>query len=215
MPQITLYYAPVACSLVPYVTLTETGAPFEVKPINLRSQQQMAPEYLKLNPKHKVPVLVVDGKTLTENVAIQQFVARSFPAAKLLPADPWLELQAVSLMSWCAAGIHPFLTRINSPPKVCDVPGTEDSVKRLALEALDENLKILDGKLAGHEFFFDHFTAVDAYFFWCFKRGGELGVNQKAYPNCNAHFTRLHGRPSVAKALAFEKETLAGFAKAA
>src|SRR4051812_14418041 len=68
---IILYYAPIACSLVPYVTLTEANAKFEVRPVNLRKGQQNAPEYLRLNPKHKVPVLVVDGRTLTENVAIQ------------------------------------------------------------------------------------------------------------------------------------------------
>ena len=68
--KIELYYAPIACSLVPYVTLTEAGAEFEVRPVNLGKGQQMSPEYLKINPKHKVPVLVVDGKILTENVAI-------------------------------------------------------------------------------------------------------------------------------------------------
>lgn len=211
--QLTLYYAPIACSLVPYVTLTEAGPPFEVKTVNLRDQQQMSAEYLKLNPKHKVPVLVVDGKTLTENVAIQQFIARSFPKAKLLPADPWSELQAISLMSWCAAGIHPFLSRINSPLKVCDVAGTENAVKAAALEALDESFKILDGKLARREFFFDHFTAVDAYFYWCFRRGGQLGVNHTRYPNCAAHFARMETRASVKKLLAFEAETAASFSK--
>ena len=48
---ITLYYAPIACSLVPYVNLTEAGAEFEVRTINLRGGQQMSPEYMKLNPK--------------------------------------------------------------------------------------------------------------------------------------------------------------------
>lgn len=212
---ITLFYAPTACSLVPYVTLTEAGAPFTVETINLRAQQQMSADYLKLNPKHKVPVLVVDGKTLTENIAIQQFIARSFPAAKLLPSDPWAELQAISLMSWCAAGIHPFLTRINAPIKVSGVAGTEESVKKIALDALDESFKILDGKLAGHDYFFDHFTAVDAYFYWCFRRAVQLGVTAAAYPNCNAHFARMEQRPSVKKLLQFEADTMARFAKAA
>jgi len=116
--QLILYYAPNACSLVPYVTLTEGGAPFEVRPLNFRKSQHMAPEYLQLNPKHKVPVLVIDGAPLTENVAIQIWIARHFPAAKLLPADPTQELQAISLLAWCASGIHPFLSRINSPPRV-------------------------------------------------------------------------------------------------
>ena len=48
-----LYYAPIACSLVPYVTLTEAGAPFEVRPLNFRKSQYMTPEYLRLNPNTK------------------------------------------------------------------------------------------------------------------------------------------------------------------
>jgi glutathione S-transferase len=86
---IILYYAPDACSLVPYVTLTEANASFEVRALNMRKDQQHAPEYLQLNPKHKVPLLMVDGRPLSENVAIQIWIARQFPAARLLPADPW------------------------------------------------------------------------------------------------------------------------------
>ena len=84
--QLILYYAPNACSLVPYVTLTEAGAPFEVHPLNFRKSQHMTPEYLRLNPKHKVPVLVIDEEPLTENVAIQIWIARHYPTARLLPA---------------------------------------------------------------------------------------------------------------------------------
>ena len=92
---IVLYYAPVACSLVPYVTLTEAGAEFEVRSINLRKGEQKLPEYLRINPKHKVPLLIVDGAKLTENVAINNWVARNFPNAKLMPSDPWQELEAI------------------------------------------------------------------------------------------------------------------------
>jgi len=59
--QLILYYAPNACSLVPYVTLTEAGAAFEVRPLNFRKSQHMMPEYLQLNPKHKLPVLVIEA----------------------------------------------------------------------------------------------------------------------------------------------------------
>jgi glutathione S-transferase len=213
--QIVLYYAPIACSLVPYVSLTEAGATFDVRPVNLRKGQQNTPEYLRLNPKHKVPVLVVDGRTLTENVAIQTWIARTFPAAKLLPSDPWQELQAVSLMSWCASGIHPFLARINSPIKVCDVAGTEDSVKKLAAETLYENFKIADDLLSGRQFFLDHFTAVDAHFFWCLRRAKQFELDLAKYTNCNAHFERMQTRASVQKALEYEKTVQSDFAKAA
>ena len=124
--QLILYYAPNACSLVPYVTLTEAGAKFEVRPLNFGKRQHFALDYLKINPKHKVPTLIIDGEVLTENVAIQTWIARQFPTAKLLPADSMEELRAISLLAWCASGIHPFLSRINSPPRVCDLPGSEE-----------------------------------------------------------------------------------------
>ena len=91
--QLILYYAPNACSLVPFVTLTEAGAPFEVRPLNFRKLQHMAPEYLQLNPKHKVPVLLIDGMPLTENAAIQTWIAGNFAAARLFPADPMQEFR--------------------------------------------------------------------------------------------------------------------------
>lgn len=212
---IALYYAPVTCALAPYVTLTEAKAEFEVRPLNFRKQQHMSGDYLKINPKHKVPMLVVDGRTLTENVAIHSWIARTFPQAKLLPADPWQELNAISLMSWCASGIHPYLSRINNPAKVCDVAGTADSVRRFAIDALNEAFAIADAQLAGREYFFDHFTAPDAHFFWCFRRATQFELDLSKFPNCQAHFARMQTRPSVQKVLAFEKEVQANFAKAA
>jgi glutathione S-transferase len=213
--KITLYYAPNACSLVPYVALTEAEAAFEVRPLNMRKDEQRSPDYLKLNPKHKVPLLVVDGQPLSENAAIQLWIARTFPQAWLLPADPWQELQAVSLMSWCASGIHPFLSRINSPDRVCDVPNTADSVVKFARENLFENFTIAEQMLAGREFFFDHFTAPDAHFFWCFRRASQFELDLSRFKNCMAHFERMKMRPSVQKLLAFEKSVQDAFAKAA
>jgi glutathione S-transferase len=212
---IVLYYAPNACSLVPYVSLTEAGAAFEVRPLNFRKGQQNSADYLKLNPKHKVPLLLVEGKALTENVAIQTWIARTFPQEKLMPADPWQELQAISIMSWCASGMHPFLSRINSPPKVCDLPGAEASVKKLATELLFESFTIADDLLKGRDWFFDHFTAADTHFFWAFRRAAQLDVDVSGFGNCLAHFERMQTRPSVQKVLAYEKSVLAEFAKAA
>ena len=212
---IVLYYAPSACSLVPYVTLTEAEARFEVRPLDLRKEQQRSGDYLRLNPKHKVPLLVVDGRPLSENVAIQIWISRNFPRAKLLPGDPWQELQAISILAWCASGIHPYLSRINSTQKVCDVPGADQSVRRLAESLLFEAYAIADDMLAGRKYFFEHFTAADAHFFWCCRRGEELGVELSGFANCRAHLERMKGRPSVQNLLTFEKSVREKFASAA
>jgi glutathione S-transferase len=211
--KIVLYYAPTTCALAPYITLTEAKADFEARPVNLGKRQHFSPDYLKINPKHKVPVLEVDGKRLTENTAIHTWVHRNFPDAKLLPADSWDELKAISLMAWCSGGIHPFLARINSPARVAD--NADESVKKHATESLHENYKYADDMLAGRDWFFDHFTAPDALFFWCCRRGTQFGLDLSIHKNVWAHFERMQTRPSVQKLLAFEKSVQAEFAKAA
>src|SRR5690606_36950440 len=60
--QLTLYYAPTTCALVPFVTLTEAGATFEVRNVNTRKGETRTPQYRSLNPKGKVPVLMIDGE---------------------------------------------------------------------------------------------------------------------------------------------------------
>lgn len=213
--KLALYYAPMTCALVPYVTLTEAGAEFAVENVNSRSGQLKTPEFLKLNPKHKVPVLVIDGEPLTENIAIQIWIARNFPHAKLLPADPAAEIKAISLMAWCCSGIHPHLTPNARPENYCDLPGSEESVKRMGNKLLFEDFALADTLLAGREWFCEHFTAVDAYFFWCFRRAMSFKLDVSAFQNCTAHFARMKERASVQKVEAYEKQVQAAFARAA
>ena len=82
--EIVLYYAPNTCALAPYVTLTEADASFEVKPLNFRRNEQRLPAYLRLNPKHKVPLLMIDGEPLTESPAIQILDRAEFPTGEAL-----------------------------------------------------------------------------------------------------------------------------------
>ena len=213
-----LYYTPVACSMVPYINLTEAQADFEVMPLNFSKGEHMSPEYLRLNPKHRVPVLMIDGEPLTENVAINLWIARTFPQAKLLPIDPKQEIKAISLMAWCASGIHPALTPNALPKRFCDAPDSEESVKQCAQKLLAEHFGIADTLLAGREWFFDHYTAPDAYFFWTFLRALRFDVKYldlSKFLNCHAHLNRMKQRPSVEKLLAFEKQIQETFAKAA
>ena len=206
--KLILYYAPIACSLVPVIALNEAGAEFEIRVVDFRKGAHMSTEYLRINPKHKVPVLDIDGDPLTENVAILQWIARRYPDAQLLPGGEQ-EFKAVSLLAWCAAGIHPHLTPNILPQRYCDLPGSEDSVRRCAQKLLFENYRIADELLGGRDWFFDHFTAVDAYFFWCFRRGMQFKLALDAFPNCAGHFARVLGRASVQRALDLEAETLA------
>jgi len=57
-----------------------------------------------------------------------------------------------------------------------------------------ENYQVAEGLLTGRDWFFDHFTLPDAYFFWCFRRGMQFKVDQSGFPICRAHFERVSRR---------------------
>lgn len=207
--KLTLYYAPFTCALVPLIALHEAAAQFSVETISLKKGQQRTPEYLRINSKGKVPVLMADGDLLTENVAILSFLAAAFPAARLLPGDAKNGIRALSLMGWCASGLHPPLSRIHGPAKFCDLPDGQASVIRLSVEEQLKNFNIVETMLAGRDWVFDDWTVLDAYLFWAWRRFGQLSTAIPSYPNYAAHGERMMKRASVEKALAFEKAVLA------
>ena len=211
--KLTLAYCPVACSLVPYVLLTEAGAEFDTLPVNLGKNENISPAYLRINAKRKVPALIIDGQPLTENVAIQIWIARQYPAAKLMPQDSMDYARAVSVMAWCAAGIHPKLTQQARPERYCDLEGSADSVRARGSHSLFELYEIADHMLAGRDWFLNDFTCADAYFYWCFRRGGMFKPDVSGFKNCVAHLRRMEQRPSVQKLLTYEAQVQAKFAK--
>jgi glutathione S-transferase len=209
--KLTLYYAPMTCALVPYVALTEAGAEFEVRNVNTRTNAHRMPEFLALNPKHKVPVLLIDGEPPTENIAIQMWIARQYPQARLLPEGPKDDIRAISLMAWFSSTIHPHLTHNPRPENHCDLSGSEEAVRRVGARLLFEDFAIADRLLAGREWFFDRWTIADVYFFWCFRRALSFKLDLSEFSSCMAHFERVQQRASVQSVLAHEKKVLEAF----
>jgi glutathione S-transferase len=204
---LTLYYSPGACSLAPHIALEETGEKFETKPIALRKGQQRTPEYIAINPKSKVPVLLIDGRPLTENVAILTYLARKYPRANLLPTgDLDRETQALSLLAWCTAGIQPAIARFFGPQRVCDAPGSEEATLRLARAENDRNFALVEKQLAAKEYILDRFSAVDCLLYVYFNWAKMHKLDVSAYPNYAAHNARMAKRPSVERAHAREAE---------
>jgi glutathione S-transferase len=213
--KLTLAYCPVACSLVPYILLTEAGAAFDTLDINLGKGENLTTDYLNINPKGKVPALIIDGEVLTENLAIQAWINQQFPQARLMPTEPLAYARALALMAWCAAGIHPKLTQQARPERYCDLPDTADNVREHGNHSMLELFGIAESMLAGREWFFDHFTCADTYFYWCFRRGSDFLADRSGFPHCIAHQKSMEQRPSVQALLVHEKRVKDEFAKKA
>ena len=102
-----LYYAPGTCALASHIALEEAGAPYTTEKLDFKSNQQNSPEYLKVNPKARVPSLATPRGILTETPAMLAFIAQGFPAAKLAPLDDafaFAEVQAFN--SYLCSTVH-------------------------------------------------------------------------------------------------------------
>ena len=82
-----LFYTPNTCALASHIALEQAGAAYEAVKVDFAANEQRKPEYLKLNPRGRVPALVTERGILTETPAILVFIAQSFPKAGLAPLD--------------------------------------------------------------------------------------------------------------------------------
>ena len=206
-----LFYSPNACSLVPYLALKEAGAQFDIRPINLAKKEQMSEEYLKINPKHRVPVLVIDGEPLTENVSILLWIDNNFPHADLLPKHSMHRAHAVSFLAWCASSIHPSLTPNALPQRFCNLPNTAENVKECAQKLLMEYFLIAEIMLNEKAWFFESFSCADIYFFWCFRRALQFDIDLIDFKNCQVHFQNVLMRTCTQELIGFERKILDKF----
>ena len=85
---IVLYHATAStCSQKVRLALAEKGLAWWGHALDLRAFDQLKPEFLALNPKGMVPVLVHEGHVLTESMVINEYLDEAFPAVPLRPAD--------------------------------------------------------------------------------------------------------------------------------
>ena len=73
-----LYFSPGACSFVPHVLLQLSGAAYEPAMVKLHKGEQHGEEYKAINPRGQVPVLVDDGKVITQIVAIILYLDQKY-----------------------------------------------------------------------------------------------------------------------------------------
>ena len=80
--------------------LAELGLPYISHRIQSRTGETMMPEYLKLNPRHKIPLLRHGTLAITESAAIIQYLSEMFaaPAGFFAPTDP---AQRAKIYGWC------------------------------------------------------------------------------------------------------------------
>ncbi len=207
--QIKLYYSPGACSLAPHIVLEELGIPYEAVKISTSEGQQRSPEYLKINPRGRVPALAVDGKVLVENVAILSFLGGGFPQKGLWPAKTWDQAQALSMMAWLADTVHPAFAHMFRPERYVEGEAAQAAVKAGGRKAFGDSLAEIDRLVAGKSWAVGgRYSVVDAYLVVFYRWGNRNGFPVKDLAHYTALVERVLARPAVKKVMADEGITM-------
>ncbi len=205
MPELKLFFAPDSCARVTLIALEEIGKPYALEVVAFVKGEHRAPAYLSLNPKGKVPTLLVDGEPLTENVAILSWLNSQYPDSALLPRvlDPLARARQMADLSFCASGLHPIVTRIRVPQFFCDTTDGMARVVELATAAMKLNLGWVEERLGRQPWWYGRdWSILDAYINWVWFRITGAGFDPSGFPNLVRHDEELKRRPSVMRALA-------------
>ncbi len=208
--KITLYYSPGACSLAPHIVLEDLGIPYEAVRISTAEGQQRSPEYLKINPRGRVPTLVADGRVLVENVAILAFLGGGFPEKGLWPRKTWDQAQALSMMAWLADTVHPAYAHLFRPGRYVEGEACLEAVKAGGRRAFGDCLAEIDRLVAGKKWAVGgRFSVVDAYLLVFYRWGNRNGFPVKDLAHYTALVERVLARPAVKRVMAAEGITMA------
>ncbi|MFK0163559.1 glutathione S-transferase family protein [Rhizobium sp. NPDC090279] len=204
---LTLYFAPGSCALASLIALEESGLAYEHRRLILANGDQRQPDYLAINPKGRVPALVTDRGVITENIAIQAYLAQIAPAAKLAPLDdPFEFAQMQAFNSYIASTVH-----INHSHKARGARWTDDAaaietMKAKVPQTMAESFALLEDKmLRGPWVMGDQYTVADGYLFTMAKWLPGDNVDRSQFAKVSAHYQRMLERPAVQKALAIEE----------
>ncbi len=215
-----LYYGPGACSFVPHAALEiireKTAEDFDTQVVKLHKGEQLKPEYLALNQDGQVPLLMVDGKPLTQIVAIVQYLDTRYPQAGLLPTEPWTRAQTLSTLAWMNNTVHTAFTHIFMPHKYAEVQAAKDEMKRYNTGLFRQHLERIQAQLAKADPYWlgKTISVLDLYAVVFLRWGGLAGIDPESLPVYNAFVDRIVALPPLAAALAREAQPLHYFRKA-
>jgi len=200
----TLYYFPRTCALASHIALEQSGAPYEAVRVDFTANEQRSPEYLKVNPKGRVPALVTPRGVLTENPAILQFVAQSHPTADLAPLDDPFALATMNAFaSYLCATVHVAHAHAARSYRWADDPAAQAAMKAKVTQNMTDCFEIIERDLfAGPWVLGERYSVADPYLYTITRWLPGDGVDVARFPKVAAHQQRMAAEPAVQRVLA-------------
>lgn len=201
-----LYYTPHTCALASHIALETAGAKYEAKRIDFRTTEQRSPEYLKVNPKGRVPALVTGRGILTETPAILLYVAQSFPKSNIAPLDdPFRLAEVQAFNSYLCSTVHVAHAHRVRGTRWADDEAAIEAMKKKVPHSVGECFELIEREmLRGPWVMGETYTISDMYLFTLSQWLEGDGVDINRFPKLADFRQRMADHPIVKKVIAQE-----------
>ena len=199
-----LYFAPGTRAVRTAWLMYELGLDFELHRFDRLGDPAMrAPEFLKISPNGRIPVLEDGDVRIFESPAIAEYLGARYGKGALVPAVDsdafpqylqWLHYGEGMIMG--PMNNYVVETIILKPER-----RSEEHAKR-ALKLMMRMVHTVDTHLEGREYLAGDFTIADTITGHACYTCGKFGVDFSEMPNVDAYVKRLEARPAFQKALA-------------
>ena len=200
------YYAPHTCSLASHIALEEAGLAYEPIRLSFASEDQRKADYLRINPKARVPALVTPRGVLTETPALLLYIAQSNPKAGIAPLDdPFALAEVQAFNSYLCSTVHVAHAHRMRGYRWADDPAAHKAMQAKVPQSVGDAFALVEnGMLRGPWVMGDAYSICDMYLFTLAQWLEADGVDLSRLPKVIAHRARMAQRPVVKKAIAEE-----------
>jgi len=176
-------------------TLQELGVPFEAIEVNLVKGQNREPEFLKINPAAKLPVLVDGDLVLTESAAIVWYLAEKYPEKGLLPKDLRGRADAQRWILFAVTELEQPLWRISKHTRLYPEADRLPAEVALARRDFQAMAPVLEQHMRGRRFAVgDAATIADFVIAYTLDWANMVGLLAD-FPELRAYMERMYARP--------------------
>lgn len=199
-----LYYSTGACSLADHIVLEWIGKPYTTQRVT-REERASAEYKEKINPAGAVPVLEQDGWLLTQNAAILNYLADSFPEAKLGgDGTPKGRAEVNRWLAFVNSDVHPAFKPLFGSTAYLDDALAIEKTKDAARKTLRTLFERADAQLAGRDWIAGQRSIADPYLFVTLRWARGQNVDLDGLDNLAKFFARMETDAAVRKVLAEE-----------
>lgn len=179
------------------IVLAEKGLRYEIVPVDLRAKEQKTPDFLKLNPNGKVPVLTDGDLVLYESCIINEYLEEKYPNPPLLPKDPAKKAKARILIDYGMAHLDAPYQKLRME-LMKEPTERNQQVVDSATSELKRLLQRFETELGDQPYLAGEFSLLDADLLPRFIRLEGFGViPDRALPRLAQYMDRIKARPAI------------------